>query len=253
MDAVSFCTGEGFMGAHFRSLKWDRVLIDICTQRDFLEAGGILQVVNREPLMPALREVFRFARSGGLPVVSFVESHRPSEPLSGFPLHCIDGTHGQEKLPWSLLAPWTIVETDNYLSLPPDLVSDHRQIIFRKRTKDVLSNPKADRFLTHATADAFILFGVGLERAIRSLALGLLARSKPVTVITDACGYWSSADGDLSLRQLAAKGVKLVTVEQFVNEPPPKRVRPFQRLVVDRHNPTTAPTRGRHRTDVGRG
>src|SRR5215471_16771518 len=106
------------MGAHFRSLRWDRVLIDVCTQRDFLEGGAILEVANREPLLGPLREIFRFARSTGLPIVSFVESHRPTEPLNGFPLHCIDGTHGHEKLPWSLLAPSTVVETDNYLSLP---------------------------------------------------------------------------------------------------------------------------------------
>jgi nicotinamidase-related amidase len=242
------------MGAHFRSLKWDRILIDICTQRDFLDPGGILQVVNREPLLGRLREVFRFSRSAGLPIVSFVESHRPSEPLNGFPLHCIDGTRGQEKLPFSVLAPSKVVETDNYLSLPPDLMDNHRQIIFRKRTRDVLSNPKADRFLTHATADAFILFGVGLERAIKSLALGLLARFKPVTVITDACGYWSSADADLSVRQLAAKGVRLMTVEQFVNEPPPKRRRIYSEFIGDRHHPDPQPSPARRsRSDVGRG
>jgi nicotinamidase-related amidase len=146
-----------------------------------------------------------------------------------------------------------MVETDNYLSLPPDLVANHRQIIFRKRTRDVLSNPKADRFLTQAVADNFIIFGVGLERALKSLALGLLARSKPVTVISDACGHWSAADGDLSLRQLAAKGVRLVTIEQLVNEPPPQRVRRVPRFVADRHNPTSNPRSRRGRTNVSRG
>ncbi len=240
------------MGAHFRSLKWDRVLIDICTQRDFLDPGGILQVANREAAIAGIREVFRWARTAQLPVVSFVESHRPSEPLNGFPLHCIDGTPGQEKLPWTLLPPWTIVETDNYLSLPPDLIATNRQLIFRKRTRDVLSNPKADRFLTHAEADNFILFGVGLERALKSLALGLLARSKPVTVISDACGHWSAADGDLSLRQLAAKGVRLVTIEQLVSETPPPRVRRVPRFIADRHNPTSGPRSRRTRSKVGR-
>jgi nicotinamidase-related amidase len=240
------------MGAHFRSLRWDRILIDICTQRDFLDPGGILEVTNRESLLPSLREVFRFSRSAGLPIVSFVESHRPFEPPNGFPLHCIDGTPGQEKLPWSLLSPWTMVETDNYLSLPPDLMATNRQIIFRKRTRDVLSNPKADRFLTQATADAFVLFGVGLERAIKCLALGLLARFKPVTVITDACGHWSSADADLSLRQLSAKGVRLVTVEQFVNEPAPKRRRTISAILADRHHPDPETSSCRTRSDIGR-
>ena len=133
-------------------------------------------MANREPLVEKLRQTFAWAASAGLPIVSSVESHRPSEPLHEFPLHCIDGTPGQEKLPFTLLQPWTIVETDNYLSLPPDLRENYRQIIFRKRTKDILSNPKADRFLTGMVADAIILFGVGIERAVKGLALGLLAQ-----------------------------------------------------------------------------
>lgn len=230
------------MGAHFRPLKWDRVLIDICTQRDYLDAGGILQVTNREKLLPVLKETFRWARTEQLPMVSCVESHRPTEPLSGFPLHCIDGTPGQEKVPFSLLQPSIVVETDNYLSLPPDLTTKYRQIIFRKRTRDILSNPKADRFLTQLNADVFILFGVGLEHAIKSLALGLLARHKSVAVISDACGFWSLADADLSLRQLSAKGVRLLTLEQLMAERPAPRPRVVAAArVVDRHNPAERP------------
>lgn len=229
------------MGAHFRPVKWDRVLIDICTQRDYLDAGGILQVANRDKLLPVLKETFRWARSEQLPIVSCVESHRPSEPLGGFPLHCIDGTPGQEKVTFSVLQPSIVVETDNYLSLPPDLTTKYRQIIFRKRTRDLLSNPKADRFLTQSTSELFILFGVGLEHAIKSLALGLLARHKSVAVISDACGYWSSADADLSLRQLSAKGVRLLTLEQFKAERPAPRPRVRPAALVDRHNPAERP------------
>lgn len=237
------------MGVRFRAIRWDRVLIDLCTQRDFLEQGSILQIANREKLIANLKEVFRWAKTGNLPIVSFVESHRPREPLNGFPMHCIDGSYGQEKLPFTLLQPWGMVETDNYLSLPPALDEHYRQLIFRKRTRDVLSNPKADRFLTHLEASEIIIFGVGLERAIKSLALGLLARHKPVTVITDACGYWSNGDGDLSLRQLSAKGIRLVTTEQITTEEPPKRTRTYKRAMRNRHHPASSASR-RSRTDV---
>jgi len=241
------------MGVRFRAFKWNRVLIDVCTQRDYLDPGAILQVANRERLIPYLREVLRWAKADRLPIVSSVESHRPSEPLNGFPLHCIDGMPGQEKLPFTLLSPWIIVETDNYLSLPPNLGENYRQLIFRKRTRDVLTNPKADRFLTQLEPDAFIIFGVGLERAIKSLALGLLARHKHVTVITDACGYWSAADGDLALRQLSAKGIRLVTTQEIVAEPPPQRKRLPRRLVANRHDPSPAAHTRRSRSDAARG
>ena len=51
------------MGAEFKAENWTkRILIDICTQHDFLDAGAILQVANRETLIPKLKEVFEWAQ-----------------------------------------------------------------------------------------------------------------------------------------------------------------------------------------------
>jgi len=220
--------------------KWKRVLVDVCTQRDYLDTGAILQVANRDSLIPRLQQVFRWADEAGLCIVSSIESHRPTEPYNGFPLHCIDGTPGHEKLPFTIVEPAFTVENDNYLSLPPDLTKNYRQLIFRKRNKDIFSNPKADRFLTQLVADEFIIVGVGLERSIRALALGLLARHKPVTVVSDACGYWSGGDGDLALLQLGAKNIRLVDVAELTA--PPSVVRPSRRLrrLRYRHHPVTS-------------
>lgn len=204
--------------------KWDRVLVDVCTQNDFLAEGGLLQVANRDALVPKLRQVFDWARNQRLGVVSAVESHRPSEPQAGFPLHCIDGTRGQRKPDYALVRPWLLIEVDNTLALPPDLREKYQQLIFRKRARDVLGNPKADRFLTQLRAREFIIFGVGLDRTIRSLALGLLGRHKTVTVVSDACGYWSSADADLTLRQLGAKDIRIVTADELTAPPAPRSV-----------------------------
>lgn len=220
------------------SARWGRVLIDVCTQNDFLDAGAILQVSNRETLVRNLKRIFQWIRLHGLGTVSCIESHRPTEMLTGFPLHCIDDTPGQAKPEFTLLPPWFLVEADNCLCLPPDLCAKYRQVIFRKRGRDVLGNPKADRFLTHLGADEVIICGVGLERAIRSLALGLLARHQRVTVVIDACGYWSQADADLASRQLAAKGIRLLTTEELITAPVPTR-RPKSRTRArrNRHHP----------------
>ncbi len=220
---------------------WRRVLLDVCTQYDFLTPGSALQVANLDALVSHLRRVFEWASSSKIAVVSLVESHRPTEPIRGFSLHCVDGTPGQEKLPFTLLAPRITVETDNFLSLPPDLPENNRQVIFRKRTRDILSNPKADRFLTLMRPDEYIIVGAGLERAIRGLALGLLARHKTVTVVTDACGYWSSADAELVLRQLGAKEIKLTTVEELTKPPPASTKRSLLRLRRSRrHHPVAS-------------
>lgn len=209
-----------------KAFNWNRVLIDICTQRDYLEPGAILQMKNLDTLVPNLKRVFEWAQRERVPIVSLVESHRPSEPSNGFPMHCVDGTAGQRKVDYTLLDPHIIVENDNYLSLPPDLQVKYRQVIFRKRTREILSNPKADRFLTQLDPDPFIIFGVGLERPIRSLALGLLARHKKVAVISDACGYWSAGDADLAARQIAAKHIQLISTDEITAPQPTK---PFVR------------------------
>jgi nicotinamidase-related amidase len=175
-------------------------------------------------------------------VVSCIESHRPSEPINGFPLHCIDGTQGQRKPEFTKLEPRILIEADNSLALPPDIMHSYRQIIFRKRARDVLGNPKTDRFLTQLQSDEFILFGVGLERAIRGLALGLLSRHKCVTVVADACGMWSHADADLVIRQLTAKGITMITTETLTAPPPVAPASPPRRIVyhgrvLNRHHP----------------
>jgi len=239
------------MAFRLNGRDWSRVLIDVCTQNDFLTPGSILQVANLDALIPNLQRVFDWARSARLPVVSSVESHRPTEPANGFPMHCIDGTRGQAKPGFTLVSPWILVETDNYLSLPPDLRKNYRQLIFRKRTRDVLSNPKADLLLTQLKVEEYVIFGVGVERAIKSLALGLLARHKRVAVVKDACGWWSAGDGELALRQLAAKGVRLTGTAE-ITAPPAKRPPARARRVRYRYRASKSGV-GRHgRTKTAR-
>jgi hypothetical protein len=79
-----------------------------------------------------------------------------------------------------------------------------------------LANPKADRFLTHLPAEEFIVMGNGLECAVKAVTLGLLARNKRVGVLLDACGYWDAASADLSTRQIAAKGARLMLVSELL-------------------------------------
>ena len=228
------------MGGRQKAITWSRVLIDVCTQRDYLEAGAIMQVANRDVLLSNLRLLFGWATATGVPVVSLIESHRPTEPINGFPLHCIDGTPGQWKPSFTLLEPRSLVETDNYLCLPPDLRKNYRQLLFRKRTRDILSNPKADRFLTQLSTQEFILVGVGAERAIKGLALGLLARHKRVTIVSNACGYWSAADGDLAIRQMVAKGIRSTKTADLIapSEIPDSRARRIRRRrLIRRHHP----------------
>ena len=137
---------------------WQCVLVDLNTQRDFLEPTAVCRVRNGEQLLSTVRRVVAWAKWNHVPVISAVDAHRHAESThDGFPLHCIDGTRGQGKIPWTLFGSRVRVEADNTLSLSLDLFESHQQVIFRKRTHDLFSNPKADRFLTQLRAEEFIL------------------------------------------------------------------------------------------------
>ena len=202
------------------------VAIDLNTQRDFCEAGRAFPVSNLDQLIPALRRVIAWVKRNQTPIVSSLEAHREFELSdSGNPIHCVDGSDGQEKLAFTLLANRRYVPSDNTLAVPIDLFASYQQVIFWKRTDDLLSNPKADRLMSHAPVGEFLLFGVGMETSIKALALALLARNKKVTIVSDACGYWSDGTADQAIRQVAAKGAAIVTVEELLARKLDRRVR----------------------------
>lgn len=202
------------------------VAIDLNTQRDFCESTRAYPVENLFPLIPALRRVVAWIKRNQTPVISSIEAHREYELSdSGNPIHCVDGSDGQEKLEFTLLDNRKYVASDNTLALPVDLFASYQQVIFWKRAEDLLSNPKADRLISHVQVGEFLLFGVGMETSIKTLALALLARGKKVNVVADACGYWSEGTADQALRQIEAKGASLVTVEQLLSRKLDRKLR----------------------------
>jgi len=192
-----------------------RVLIDLSTQLDFLSSDGAIPVINREQLVPNLRRTMAWARLTQTPVVSSIDSRQENEPFNGIPKHCIEGTVGQKKIYFTLMSRRTFLQADNSLSMPPNIFEKYSQVVLRKRTKDFLGNPKVDRLLTESSVGEYVICGVGLESAIKSLALGLLTRLKRVAVVYDACGFWNVSAADLSLRQMEAKGARLICVEEL--------------------------------------
>ncbi|HEY3244324.1 MAG TPA: isochorismatase family protein [Phycisphaerae bacterium] len=193
------------------------VLVDLSTQHDFLDEAGACRVHNATMVLPSWRRVVAWARRNQVPVISAMDTHRPQElPTDGFPVHCIDGSPGHRKVEFTMLPSRLFIEFDNTFSVPLDPFQSYQQVIFRKRSRDLLANPKADRFLTQLLANEFVAFGSGVEYSVKALVLGLLARSKRVTVVRDACGFWNRTEAELSLRQMEAKGATLITVEELM-------------------------------------
>jgi nicotinamidase-related amidase len=192
-------------------------MVDLNTQWGFCSPDGACPVSNLVELIPSLRRVVAWTKRNCVPVVSAIDSHRSSEiEGNGSRVVCVDGSEAQRKIDFTILPQCARVEVDNTLSVPLDLFDRYQQVIFRERTEDLFSNPKADRFLTQMPVGEFVVFGNVLEGAVKAVALGLLKRAKSVTVVPDACGYWNRVAADLAVRQLIAKGANIVTVDELL-------------------------------------
>jgi nicotinamidase-related amidase len=205
------------MNSPMRRNSFDRILVDMNTQCDFLLPTGAVPVANRAQVVPNIRRLMNWARIQDLPVVSSLECHRPGESPKGLPLHCLDRSGGQRKLPFTLMTRRIIIQADNTFDLPLEPFRRYQQLIFTKRTVDFLSNPKADRLVNSIFVGHVIVFGVLAEQSVKALALGLLTRQIRTVVVSDACGHWCGTEADLALRQMGAKGAILVTTEELLS------------------------------------
>ncbi len=193
------------------------VFVDVCTQRDYLTHTGAQPTQNADRILPNLKHLMAFARWAGIPLLSCVDARRPGD-VRGLPQsYCVLGTPGQQKLPFTLLPDRVLVESDNCLCVSLDLLQQHQQAILAKEHRDPFTNPKLDRLLTELPIRRFVVFGVSLETSIRLLSLGLLLRNRRVAVVWDACAWWNAEDGDMALRQMAAKGCEILTTRQLVD------------------------------------
>lgn len=219
------------MSSSSRANPFNRILVDMNTQCDFLLPRGALPVCNRKSIVPNIQKLMNWARIQRLPIISSLEAHRPGEPIKGLPLHCVDRTKGQKKLPFTLMPKRVLLFGDNTIDVPLDIFRKFQQVIFTKRDRDFLNNPKADRLVNSIDVNHVVLFGVVTEYCIKSAALGLLTRRHRVVVVTDSCGHWSAADQELSFRQMDAKGALLVTTDELISGAADERIANSKRPV----------------------
>lgn len=192
------------------------LFVDVCTQRDYLHPDGLRPSHNLLPLRRNLKRMMAYARWLKIPTLSCVESRRAKDVLGTACSDCILGTSGQRKPTYTLMPSRVVIDTDNTPSVGLDLFEQQQQAILIKSHRDPFANPKFDRLLTELPVERYVLFGVALEESIRLLALGLLLRNRDVTIVADACGYWSAEDADMALRQLSAKNTRIVTTRQYL-------------------------------------
>ncbi|MBX3393919.1 MAG: isochorismatase family protein [Phycisphaerae bacterium] len=200
-----------------RRSVFERVILDLNTQCDFLLPGGALPVANRADVLPRVRQLMNWARLSKIPVISSLEAHRPGESFRNLPPHCLDHTLGQKKLPFTLMPNRMLIMGDNTADVPMQPFTRFQQLIFTKRNADFLANPKADRLINTIEPEYWIIFGITATHCVKHVTLGLLARHHKVVVVRDACGYWSAVDGEHAFRQMEAKGAILATTGELTD------------------------------------
>jgi nicotinamidase-related amidase len=186
-------------------LRKKRVLIDVDTQRDFFVADGADCVRNHRRVLANIRRVMAWSRLRGVRVISTTRA--TSDDNAGV---------SRQKLSYTLKKRHIEFEADGCTDLPRDLLQKYEQVILDKRCENPFNEPRADRILSELNADEFLIIGQDTEGAVKATVLGLLARGKNVVILTDAIGHHNKDVAEISLRQMNAKGAKLVDFKSLV-------------------------------------
>ena len=189
------------------TLRRRRVLVDVDTQKDLFLASGKACTRNHRRILANLRRVMAWARLKNIRIISTAQANKLNGPTTDF---CIAGTRGQEKISYTLRNRRKSFDADGCTDLPREIFTHYDQVILEKRCFDPFNEPRADRMLSELRADEFILVGGIMETAIKATALGLLARRKCVTVLVDTVGSHNKNAAEIALRQIEAKGAKIV-------------------------------------------
>jgi len=193
------------------TLRRRRVIVDVDTQKDFFLASGKACIRNHRRVLANVRRVAAWGRLKNIRMISTAHICFGSNGQA-----CISGSSGQEKISYTVRSRHTIFAADGSTDMPRDIFARFDQIILNKRCSDPFDEPRADRVFSELKVDEFIVIGAVTEDAVKATVLGLLARRKHVTLLTDAVGSHNKEAAEVAIRQMEAKGAKLTDSKAFI-------------------------------------
>ena len=215
--------------------KIARVFIDVDTQRDCMYPHGADYFAQAGRIAPMVARLFRCARSQGYPVISTTmclrENGSASQPKNN---GCVEGSNGQKKPAFALLARRVNFGPNGSTDLSSGLLRRCQQVIFEKRGVDPFEHPRFDRLLNQMQVGEYVVFGLAVEQAVKYTVLGLLARGKQVKLVIDAAAGRDKHQAEMALRQMMAKGVRVVTARELAPTMQPRLAReaPAKRIAA---------------------
>jgi nicotinamidase/pyrazinamidase len=198
-----------------------RLLWDVDTQVDFIDANGKLAVPDAEARVPAMARLVEWARREGIPHVASADDHELTDPeisespdyADTFPPHCLRGTRGADK----------IAATEQTDPVPlgatevPEQWLRGREFLIHKKHFDVFTNPNTERLLEHFEPDEIVLFGVATDICNDAAIKGLRKRGYDVTFVEDAsCGI-DDERSQACIVDWQGGGVRIATVDDVVS------------------------------------
>ena len=191
------------------TLRRKRILIDIDTQKDYFIAEGAACIRNHRRVLANVRRAIAWARHRNIRMISTALSSTENGC-------CREGTPGQKKLHYTIRNKSVTFPADGSTDLQRQILQNYDQVVLEKRCPDPFNEPRAERMLSEIRADEFIVIGAIAEESVKSTVLGLLARQKNVTIIIDAVGSQNKNAAEIALRQMEAKGAKLIELKALV-------------------------------------
>ena len=192
-------------------LEGPLVLVDIDTQRDFLEESGALYVPDSRSILPNLGRLSRLAADRGIPVVATACCHAPEDAeMAQFPPHCMAGTEGERRVGETECPDSVVLKAGERLEGPLP-----RHLTLQKQAFDVFSRPDAGGLIArYAESDPrFVVYGVATDYCVKAAVEGLLARGCRVAVVVDAIRAIDPDAEAALLEGWARTGVLLVMTE----------------------------------------
>lgn len=190
-----------------------QIVVDVDTQKHFFDTSGIAVIRNCNRVLANIQKVVSWAQAKRIRVISTVQVFPTHYPYYG----AISDINGQEKVSRTLLQRHTSFPADDQTDLMPRILDEYDQVILRKRCFDPFREPRADRMFSELRAEQFLIIGAVAEGAVKATVLGLLARHKNVTVLTDAVGYYNESRGNIVLRLMWVRGAKLIDTRALVS------------------------------------
>lgn len=189
--------------------------VDVDTQFDFMHPEGNLYVPGAKEIVPNLEKLVYFARTREIPLIASADAHTVDDPeFKLFPLHCVKGEPGQQKIDATTVKGALCVGIQ-----PQKLDMDPvNAVVVEKTVFDMFANPNIDQVLETTAAKEYIVFGVATDYCVKAAALGLRRRGYDVEVVTDAVRPVTEEGGRQALAEMQAAGIRFTTTAEVVQD-----------------------------------